>query len=346
MAVELMKESDPSSRELLIIDRQLKQLVRLVDDLLDVSRLTRGKIELRTERIVVLDVLRRAVETTQALFEERRQALALNVAMDICVHGDPVRLEQVFSNLLTNASKYSDVGGTVHVSAEYAGERVEIRVRDHGIGIQSDLLDRVFEPFVQQAQSLDRSSGGLGLGLTIVKNLVTAHGGSVRVESAGLGKGSEFIVSLPSASASNDAAVAEAEGRQTASTEPTPLRKVLVVDDNMDGAEMLAFSVESMGHDVRVAHDGVTALDIDATFHPDIALLDIGLPGMDGYQLAARLRDQAGGRDIQLVAITGYGEERDRTASRAAGFGEHMVKPVNLGCLKEIIERAGPRQRQ
>jgi signal transduction histidine kinase len=341
-AVQLMIRRGPSSKELLIIDRQLKQLVRLVDDLLDVSRITRGKIELRNERTAIVDVVRRAVETTQPLFERRRQPLDRDVAGDLFVRGDPTRLEQVLSNLLTNASKYSDPGSAVHLSAKSVGDRAEIRVRDHGIGIEADLLDRVFDPFVQQPQSLDRSAGGLGLGLAIVKNLVTAHGGSVRVESGGVGRGSEFVVSLPAISASDDAAVAEPGRDQIAATERAPVWRVLVVDDNEDGAELLAHSLQSMGHRVRVAHDGRAALDAAATFHPDVALLDIGLPVMDGYELASHIRDQPGGRSIYLVAVTGYGQQRDRAASRAAGFAEHVVKPVDLERLREIIAE-GPR---
>jgi CheY-like chemotaxis protein len=243
---------------------------------------------------------------------------------------------------MTRSGKYSDPGSAVHLSAKSVGDRVEIRVRDHGIGIESDVLDRVFDAFVQQPQALDRSAGGLGLGLAIVKNLVTAHGGSVRVESAGVGTGSEFVVSLPAISASDDAAVAEPGKDQTAATEPASVWRVLVVDDNEDGAESLAHSLQSMGHRVLVAHDGRAALDAAATFHPDVALLDIGLPVMDGYELASRIRDQPGGRSIYLVAVTGYGQKGDRAASRAAGFAAHVVKPVDLERLREIIAE-GPR---
>ena len=206
------------------------------------------------------------------------------------------------------------------MSAKIAGSRVEIRVRDHGIGIRPDLLDRVFDLFVQQPQSLDRSAGGLGLGLAIVKSLVTSHGGSVHVESAGPGTGSEFIVNLPSLSASADATMIRPEGDVTDAARGHPARRVLVVDDNEDGAEMLASSLELMGHHVRVAHDGRAALDAAANFHPDVALLDIGLPVMDGYELASRLRDLPDGRDIHLVAVTGYGQQRDRAGVQGGGL--------------------------
>jgi signal transduction histidine kinase len=339
LAVKLMQQHDTGGKELQVIDRQLKQLVRLVDDLLDVSRITHGKIQLRKERSSIAEILRRAVETTQPLFEQRQQPLALDVADGLFVYGDPTRLEQVFSNLLTNASKYSDPGGAVGVSARRVGDVIEIRVRDRGIGIRADLRDRVFDLFVQQPQSLDRSEGGLGLGLAIVKNLVTSHGGTVRVESAGPGTGSEFIVTLPSMPVRN-APVAAQEGDASGAVEEHTGHRVLVVEDNVDGAEMLAYSLETMGHRVRVAHDGRAALDAAAAFHPDVALVDIGLPVMDGYELASRLRELPGGRDIHLVAVTGYGQPRDRAASREAGFSHHVVKPVDLDRLRALIEEA------
>jgi signal transduction histidine kinase len=339
MAVTLMQKRGATSKELLIIDRQVKKLVRLVDDLLDVSRITRGKIELHKERTSIGEVVKGAVETTHPLFKQRQQSLDLDLPDGLFVHGDPTRLEQVFSNLLTNASKYSDPGSSVHVSAKIAGSSVEIRVRDHGIGIRPDLLDRVFDLFMQQPQSLDRSAGGLGLGLAIVKSLVISHGGSVHVESAGSGTGSVFIVNLPSLSASADATMIRPDGDVTDAVEGHAGRRVLVVDDNEDVAEMLASSLELMGHHVRVAHDGRAALDAAAKFHPDVALLDIGLPVMDGYELASRLKDLPDSRDIHLVAVTGYGQPRDRAASEAAGFAEHVVKPVDLERLRAILEQ-------
>jgi CheY-like chemotaxis protein len=248
-----------------------------------------------------------------------------------------VRLAQVFSNLLTNASKYSDSGSPIGISAKAIGDQVEVRVEDRGIGIRPELLDRVFDLFIQQPQSLDRAAGGLGLGLAIVKNLLTLHGGSVRAKSAGAGTGSEFIVRLPLFSASERADVeASAADWGASQTAPTG-RRILVVDDNVDGAEMLALSLASMGHSVRVAHNGKTALDAAAEFHPEVALLDIGLPVMDGYELASRLRHLPGGDDIRLVAVTGYGQEKDRTASKAAGFSEHLVKPVDVRRLRDIV---------
>jgi signal transduction histidine kinase len=340
MAVELMHRRGVSSKELLVIERQLKQLMRLVDDLLDVSRIARGKVELHFERTSIAEAVQHAVESTQPLLQQRQQSLALDVPADLFVDGDPTRLQQVFANLLTNASKYSDSGTGVHVSARLVGDRVQIRIRDQGIGIPSEMIDRVFDLFVQQPQALDRAAGGLGLGLAIVKNLVTLHGGTVRVESAGPGTGSEFIVTLPSMPASGDAARPAGGGEATPAPRGAPVCRVLVVDDSPDGAVMLADSLESMGHEVRVAYDGPTALDVAAVFHPDVAALDIGLPGMNGYDLAARLRELPGGSAIRLIAATGYGGNRDRDRSMAAGFVEHLVKPVNLDRLREIVTQA------
>jgi CheY-like chemotaxis protein len=243
----------------------------------------------------------------------------------------------VFANLLTNASKYSDPGTPIRVSARAIGDRVEIRVRDLGIGIRPELLERVFDLFVQQPQSLDRSAGGLGLGLAIVKNLVRSHGGTVRAESAGAGKGSEFIVDLPLSSASDSEHLEATAVDESAAGKARTMLRVLVVDDHEDGAEMLAQSLASMGHRVRVAHDGTSALDIAAKFHPEVALLDIGLPVMNGYELAGRLREMPGEHDIRLIAVTGYGQAGDRDASREAGFSEHLVKPVDIKSLRDVI---------
>jgi signal transduction histidine kinase len=337
MAVQLMKQHGANGTELRIIERQLRQLVRLVDDLLDVSRITRGKVELQREPVAVAEVMTRAVETASPLLEQRGQPLDLNVPDDLSVNGDPTRLAQVFANLLTNASKYSDPGTPIRVSARAIGDRVEIRTRDLGIGIRPELLERVFDLFVQQPQSLDRSAGGLGLGLAIVKNLVSSHGGTVRVESAGSGMGSEFIVELPLFSAEGGEQLDASATDENAPERARTIRRVLVVDDNEDGAEMLGRSLASMGHRVRVAHDGMSALDTAAKFHPEVALLDIGLPVMNGYELAGRLREMPGGHDIRLVAVTGYGQAGDRDASRAAGFSDHVVKPVDIESLGNII---------
>ncbi len=335
-ATRLLKRRGVDGREIQIIERQLGQLVRLVDDLLDVSRITRGKIELHDERVALADVVARAIETTSPLLEQRRHPLVVSVPDTLVVRGDPGRLAQVFANLLTNASKYSDPDSEIRVWARALGQRVEIRVRDRGIGIRADLLERVFDVFVQQPQSLDRSAGGLGLGLAIVQNLVKAHGGTVRAESGGLGAGSDFIVDLPLApSKPGDWQAAPCP------SDPDERRaarhRVLVVDDNEDAAETLAHTLEVMGHRVQIAFDGKTALDVAAKFHPEVALLDIGLPVMDGYELASRLKMMPGGADVRLIAVTGYGQARDRAAALKAGFSEHVVKPVDILKLGNLI---------
>jgi CheY-like chemotaxis protein len=271
------------------------------------------------------------------LLEQGNHPLDVIVPDDLVVNGDPARLAQVFSNLLTNASKYSDTGSPIRISAKAIGDQVEVRVEDRGIGIRPELLDRVFDLFIQQPQSLDRAAGGLGLGLAIVKNLVSLHGGSVVAKSAGPGTGSEFIVHLPLFSGSESANIESNAADSSVSQPARAGRRILVVDDNIDGAEMLAHSLASMGHSVRVAHNGKTALDAAAAFHPEVALLDIGLPVMDGYELASRLRNMPGGSDIHLVAVTGYGQQKDRTASKAAGFSEHLVKPVDVRRLRDIV---------
>ena len=335
-ATRLLKVRGVNGKEIQIIERQLRQLVRLVDDLLDVSRITRGTIELHEERVTLADVVTRAIETTSPLLEQRRHPLVVSVPDTFVVRGDPGRLAQVFGNLLANASKYSDPGTEIQVWARALGDRVEVRVRDRGIGIRADQLERVFDLFVQQPQSLDRSAGGLGLGLAIVQNLVKAHRGSVRAESGGLGVGSEFIVDLPLAISDPEtskptSSVSDHDERGAA------MHRVLVVDDNEDAAETLAHLLEAMGHRVQVAFDGKTALDVAATFHPEVALLDIGLPVMDGYELASRLKRMPGGADVRLIAITGYGQARDRAAALQAGFSEHVVKPVDVLKLGNLI---------
>jgi signal transduction histidine kinase len=347
LAVQLLRVRGRDDPELDIIERQVRQLERLVDDLLDVSRIARGKIQLQRERVSIVDVLARAIETARPSLGDRDHALSVDAAEPLPVDGDPARLEQVFANLLTNASKYSDVGRPIHIVARAVDGFAEVRVEDQGIGIRPELLERVFDLFMQQPQSLDRSAGGLGLGLAIVKNLVTSHGGYVRAESEGPGKGSRFIVGLPSASGASGASGAPAsDGSPDAGVEAPPpaqtMRKILVVDDNEDGAAMLAGIISGMGYEVWVAHDGPGALALVRHLHPDIAVLDIGLPGMDGYELAARLRQLPDGREIRLVAITGYGQARDRETSARAGFSDHLVKPADIERLRQILAAGEP----
>jgi signal transduction histidine kinase len=335
-AVYLLRLQGGNGRELDVIDRQVGYLTRLVDDLLDVSRITRGKVELKQEMIELSDVVARALETVSPLLELRLHPVLVEVpARGLVVHGDPGRLVQVVANLLTNASKYSEPSSPITITARALEERVELRVKDEGIGIPADQLERIFEIFVQQPQATDRAQGGLGLGLALVRSLVKLHGGSVRAASEGPGKGSEFIVELPRADvvARTDAerpAVRAGAGQQ----EPC---RVLVVDDNFDGAQLLLMALETFGYDVRIAHDGPTALAIAAEFRPAIVLLDIGLPVMDGYEVARRLRAEPFGADARIIAITGYGQDSDRQRSREAGFVDHIVKPVDLASLQKIL---------
>jgi CheY-like chemotaxis protein/anti-sigma regulatory factor (Ser/Thr protein kinase) len=333
LAVQLLRARGRDDKELAIIERQMRQLERLVEDLLDVSRIARGKIQLDRQRTSIAEVLARAIETTRPSLEHRRHALSVDAEPALVVDGDPARLAQVFANLLANAAKYSDIGRPIRVSTRAVEGVAEVCVADEGIGIRQELLERVFDMFVQEPQALDRSAGGLGLGLAIVKHIVTSHGGHVRAESEGLGKGSRFIVGLPLAASPASVLTSDAEPGAPSQTS----RNVLIVDDNEDNATMLASTMSALGHRIRVAHDGQSALAIAHDQHPDVALLDIGLPGMDGYELAARLRELPGGDRIRLVAITGYGQMRDREASSRSGFTDHLVKPVDLSRLREIL---------
>jgi signal transduction histidine kinase len=333
LAIQILRRRGRDDKELTIIERQMRQLERLIDDLLDVSRIARGKIQLNPQRTSIADVLARAIETTRPSLDQRRHTLTVDAQTALPIDGDPARLTQVFANLLTNAAKYSDTGRPIRVSARAVDGVAEVCVVDDGIGIRKELLERVFDMFVQEPQSLDRAAGGLGLGLAIVKSIVTSHGGQVRAESEGLGKGSRFVVSLPLAASSPSVRTPDVKPGVPA----PPSRNILIVDDNEDAAEMLASCMSALGHRTRVAHDGQSALAIARDHHPDVALLDIGLPGMDGYELAAHLRELSGGDQIRLVAITGYGQTRDREASARSGFSDHLVKPVDMAQLRDIL---------
>jgi CheY-like chemotaxis protein len=323
-----------------VIERQVNHLTRLVDDLLDVSRIAQGRVELKEEVVEMALVVAKAIEIASPLLEQRTHSLSVDVRRQgLAVKGDPTRLSQVVANLLTNAAKYTPPGGEIAVHVEQDGGDVVLRVKDTGIGIAPDILPRVFDLFVQDRQAMDRSQGGLGLGLTIVRNLVERHQGSVSAHSDGPGHGSEFVVRLPRAVSG-----VETDARQPryalpagGVVSPHHVRRILVVDDNEDAAEMLSETLRMKGHDTRIAHDAPSALRLAEGFTPDIAFLDIGLPVMDGYELAGRLRDLAGLRAIRLVAVTGYGQESDRQRSQAAGFHHHLVKPVDFEAVEDIV---------
>jgi signal transduction histidine kinase len=324
-----------------MVERQTGHLSRLVDDLLDVSRITRGKINLERAPVEVGEVVRRAVETSRPVIEARRHKLDVRMPPRLVwVEGDLTRLAQVVLNLLNNAAKYTEEGGhitlTLDAPAPEDGRPAEVvlRVRDTGVGIPPEMLPRVFDLFTQVDRTLDRSQGGLGIGLTLVRRLVEMHGGRAEAHSEGAGKGSEFVVRLPALAGAVPAPRTDAEG----AAEPAgPPRRILVVDDNLDSAHSLATLLRLFGNEVLEAHDGAAALEAAGAFRPDVAILDIGLPGMDGYELARRLRRLPGLEHVRLAALTGYGSEQDRRRSRAAGFDDHLVKPVELETLQAFL---------
>ncbi len=319
-----------------VIIRQAQHLVRLVDDLLDVSRLQRGKVTLSKKRLELAGVVAKAVEATAELLEHARHRLHLSIATEgLPVEGDEVRLTQVVSNLLTNAARYTPSGGRVEVTAAREGDEVVLRVRDDGKGIDPVLLPSLFDMFVQGPRGPDRAEGGLGLGLSLVRMLTALHGGTVSASSDGPGLGSEFTVRLPAATRLVDEAPAPVRDAPLRARES---RRVLVVDDNRDGAAMIAGLLAAAGHEVRVAHDASQALAVIGTFAPQVAILDLGLPVMDGYALGGELRVRLGRAAPVLVALTGYGQEQDRRRSEEAGFALHLVKPVDADTLVQRID--------
>ena len=335
-ALELLRRKQAWSREHDIIERQVRHLLRLVDDLLDVARITRGKLSLELAPIEAGAVIVAAIETVAPLLERKAQRVLASVpATGLAIRADAARMAQVFSNLLANASKYSDEGQDILVEARADGASVVVEVRDHGIGIEPDQLERVFLLFEQQGRGIDRAQGGLGLGLAIVRNLVGMHGGSVEARSEGPGRGSCFVVTLPLAAP--DSVLQSPERAMRAPEAMRSNLRVLLVDDNRDALEMLAAALAMAGFAVATAGDGVAALDVAREFDPDVAILDIGLPLIDGYALASHLGAGAGIRRPRLVALTGYGQAGDRERSRAAGFDAHLVKPVDLGDLFSLL---------
>jgi signal transduction histidine kinase len=322
-----------------LIERQLSQLVRLVEDLLDLSRVTRGKIKLRRGSVNLAQVVSTAVETSRPLIEARGHQLTVALPEPpLYVDADAARLAQVLSNLLNNAAKYTRVAGRIDLLAELVDGEVCLRVRDTGIGIAPEMLPRVFDLFVQAESSTDRTQGGLGVGLTLARQLIEMHDGTIEARSAGLGRGTEIVVHLPALPCT---AVEKAPGgsasERPGSAMAEPLR-ILIVDDNMDSAESLALLMRMAGHEVRTAYEGLSAVAEARTFMPDVVVLDIGLPGMDGYEVAHRLRQEPGGDRLMLLALTGYGQEEDRRRSREAGFDHHLVKPINLERFQELLE--------
>jgi signal transduction histidine kinase len=339
-AVQLMR-MDVSDQQLRwsreVIARQLSHLTRLVDDLLDVSRITRGKIALSREPVALAEVIARAVETIQPLLDDRGQLFTLELPeTPLTVKGDPLRLTQAIGNVLSNAAKYTERGGRITLSVQQHDAQVEIRVRDNGIGIPAERLPLIFDLFTQLDRRGNEPHSGLGIGLALVRRLIEMHGGSVSAHSEGTGLGSEFLIRLPlhsNKAQPNEARQAAAPGPAA----PSERRRILVADDNADALESLAEILRLQGHEVFSARDGHAALEAAEHYLPDVALLDIGMPLLDGYEVARRIRAQAWGQQVILLALTGWGQDSDRRRSREAGFDLHLVKPLNLDKLTELL---------
>jgi CheY-like chemotaxis protein len=346
-AVELLERggSDVAERARRIIGRQSEHLTRLVDDLLDVSRITRGTVRLEVRRIAVNEAISSTLDTWRQVFEERGQELSVELPDEpLWVDVDPTRLAQTVSNLLQNAASYTPRGGRITISAREESGEVVLRVQDTGAGMTPEVLKTVFEPFVQGPPPAGGRPGGLGLGLTLVRRLIELHGGTVAGTSAGPGRGSEFTVRLPSSAIDVPEPVVDATESAAPGRPKEGPRRVLVVDDNEDAREALRFLLDDEGHDVRTAADGPEALAVASAFRPDVVLLDIGLPGMDGYEVARRLRQIPECRSTFIAAVSGYGQPEDRIRSQAAGFDEHLLKPVSAGPLLALLKernRAG-----
>jgi PAS domain S-box-containing protein len=317
-----------------VIERQVQHMSLLLDDLLDVSRITHGTLQLRKQLTDLQSILGAAVETARPLIDERHHQLATDVPAQLHVNGDPLRLAQVLANLLTNAAKYTNPRGTIRVAATEKRGEIEIVVEDSGIGIAAEDLPKVFGMFAQVRSAQDHAAGGLGIGLALAKGIVELHGGSIVASSAGLGRGSRFTVRLPSAAviaAAAPVAGARRDGQQGTN------KRILLADDNRDAAESLAIILRLEGHEVELAHDGNSALQSFEQQRPDVALLDIGMPAANGYEVARRIRASAGGREVLLVAITGWAQDADKEESRAAGFDHHLTKPIEPETLIDLL---------
>ena len=335
-ALDILKQDGvdqaTATKAIEVADRQVRHMTRLVDDLLDISRIMRGKIELRKERVELASIISRAVETVQPLIARERHELTVELPEGrVWIDADLVRLAQSVANLLSNAAKYTAPGGRIHLAAAVEGQQLIISVRDTGIGVDPQTLPKMFEMFMQAAPGSSRSRGGLGIGLALVKNLVELHGGAIAAQSEGPGKGSEFLIRMPYRETSSDtppaAVITPGKG---------PRRRILVVDDNVDAAQSLAMLLRLRGHDVRTAFDGPEALEVAKKDGAELVFLDIGMPVMDGYEVARRLREQFGS-ELTIIALTGWGTEQDRQRTRDAGFNHHLTKPVDLAALEEVL---------
>ena len=336
--LQLKSKPTPESQSALkVIERQTKQMTRLIDDLLDIARITSNKLELRCEPIELSEVLNAAVETSRPLIEQRGHKLIVKTpAEPIRIDGDLVRLAQVISNLLNNAAKYTERGGRISLTAARKRNQAVIKVRDTGIGIAPEILPDIFEMFTQAERATNGSPGGLGIGLTLVKRLVEMHGGTITGQSGGRGKGSEFVVRVPMVSTEAGRHKPRARGKRTGTESGAPIR-ILVVDDNQDSADSLGMLLKLLGNDVRVVHDGLAAVEVASDFKPRVVLLDIGLPTLNGYEAAQKIRQQAAGSQAVIIAVTGWGQDIDRQRSKQAGFDHHLVKPVDPDVLTRLL---------
>jgi len=343
-ALQILRHSgDEPGREQarLMMERQLEQLVRLVDDLLDVSRITRGKLELRTSPVQLSAVINSALETSRPLIDRMGHEISVVLPEeDVLIDADLTRLAQVFSNLLNNSAKYMDSGGRIWITAAREGTDVVVSVRDAGIGIPSDQLSHIFGMFSQADHSLERAQGGLGIGLTLVQRIVDMHHGQIKASSPGVGHGATFTVRLPALQTTAPATTPVPES-DTSAVNST--RRILIVDDNKDSANSLSMLLQLMGNETQTAYDGQEGVDVAEAFRPDVILLDIGLPKLNGYEACRSIREQSWGKDILLIAVTGWGQDEDRRRSQIAGFDHHLVKPVNPQELTKLLARLSPR---
>ncbi|HWP49869.1 MAG TPA: ATP-binding protein [Candidatus Limnocylindrales bacterium] len=335
--IRLRQIDDPIlKRSLDILERQAQYIVRLLDDLSDVSRITQGKIQLNKEPLDLATIVVGAVETSRPLIEARKHELLISLPKEpLKLEADPVRLRQILINLLNNAAKYTPPGGRIWLMGTREENEVVIRIRDTGMGIPPEMLSRIFDLFIQVDQSLDRTQGGLGIGLTLVRSLVEMHGGKVSAHSPGPGQGSEFVIRLPALHHPES----QTQNLEPVNSESETIRskRILVVDDNMDASKSLGELLELWGYEVQIVHDGLMALQVGLAYQPEIVILDIGLPGKDGYEVARQLRQQINLPDLVLIALTGYGQEEDKRQSREAGFDYHFTKPVDLAALHKLL---------
>ncbi len=337
-AIQILRRSDGDPHVLSklsdMLERQVGQMIRLVDDLLDVSRIASGKIELRKQRIELATVIEQAVEAARSIAQHENHELCVTLpSRSMVLYADASRLAQVIGNLLSNACKFMHQGGRIELIVEADGDQAVVRVKDRGIGIEPDKIAGIFDMFVQIDSSLERMRSGLGLGLALVKSLVEMHDGTIMAHSDGLGFGSEFVIYLPLVMQS-----AETAQRLSAQDQSNGVgRRILIVDDNDDGAKTLAMTLELSGHDALTASDGAEGMRIAQIFQPEVMIIDIGLPGINGYEVGRRMRAQAWSRDMVFIAVTGWGQEEDRHKSKAAGFDHHLLKPLDFGVLEGLL---------